>query len=272
MTRDANGARELLALRYGTLASTKSALYHRYGVYGDPDAPQSLDYYLYAVRGRGETTVIDTGFAPAVGERRGRACLCPPLETLRRAGIDPRDVPRLVISHLHYDHIGNLGGFASATIHVPARELEFWTGPEARRAQFAEHVEPADIELIMELQAAGRVRTYTGPCVVVPGIEAVPAPGHSPGQHAFVVSTENGPVVLASDAIHLYEELEQDRPFAVVADLGQMYQSYDALRTLAEERDAPLVPGHDPLVVQRFQALDATTIRLTRAPVAGARA
>jgi glyoxylase-like metal-dependent hydrolase (beta-lactamase superfamily II) len=58
-------------------------------------------------------------------------------------------------------------------------------------------------------------------------------------------------VLLASDAIHLYDELERRRPFAVVVDLESMYQGYDLAQS-ARDRDQIVVPGHDPLVAERF--------------------
>jgi glyoxylase-like metal-dependent hydrolase (beta-lactamase superfamily II) len=51
----------------------------------------------------------------------------------------------MVLTHLHYDHTGNLGRFPNAELLVPARELEFWFGPLARRAQFAHAVEASEL-------------------------------------------------------------------------------------------------------------------------------
>jgi hypothetical protein len=58
--------------------------------------------------------------------------------------------------------------------------------------------------------------------------------------------------VLASDAVHFYEEVERDRPFAIVADVPAMYRAYDLLASLASEPGTRLVAGHDPLVRTRF--------------------
>jgi len=62
-------------------------------------------------------------------------------------------------------------------------------------------------------------------------------------------------VVLASDAMHYYEEIERDRPFAIVADLEGMYRSFDALREMQSEPGCVLVAGHDPVVMTRFPAV-----------------
>ena len=65
--------------------------------------------------------------------------------------------------------------------------------------------------------------------------------------------------MLASDAVHFYEELEFDRPFSVVGDLAQMYAAYDTLKELART-GAEVVPGHDPEVARRYPRADATGV------------
>ncbi len=87
------------------------------------------------------------------------------------------------------------------------------------------------------------------------GIEAVCVGGHSPGQLILLVDGRRGPVVLASDAVHYYEELERRWPFAIFVDLGGMVAGYEAVQRLASDHDAALVAGHDPLVLERFPLL-----------------
>ena len=76
--------------------------------------------------------------------------------------------------------------------------------------------------------------------------------GHTPGQAIVTVATAAGPVILASHAVHYYEELERDRPFATVANLAEMYAAFDQIRELGTEPGARVVAGHDPLVAERF--------------------
>src|SRR5437763_16382339 len=81
---DRTGAPRVVAVRYGTLAATRSAFFLRHEDYGEPDGPQSLDYYLWVVGEGAGALVVDTGFDPGVAARRGRTCLCPPREALER--------------------------------------------------------------------------------------------------------------------------------------------------------------------------------------------
>jgi glyoxylase-like metal-dependent hydrolase (beta-lactamase superfamily II) len=246
---------EVVAVRYATRRAWKSGLYHRFESYGEPDTEASLDYYFWLVRDGPKAILIDTGFDPDVGERRGRTLLCEPREAMRRAGLSIENVAQVIITHFHYDHVGNIDAFPNAELLVPQRELDFWTSPPAGRAQFAEHVEPAEIARLEAACGSGRGRALSGEETIAPGLTAITVGGHSPGQLVLLVETARGLVVLASDAVHFYEELELDRPFAIIADLADMYRGYDLLRELQRDRQAIVVPGHDPGVMARFPSL-----------------
>jgi glyoxylase-like metal-dependent hydrolase (beta-lactamase superfamily II) len=252
---ETTAAYTVTAVRYGALRSRKSDLFYRFETYGEADAEAEMAYYFWLLQGGGETVLVDTGFDVAAGARRGRTCLAPPLEALEQVGVSMDAVSTVIVTHLHYDHIGNLDAFPDAALVVPRRELEFWTGPLARRRQFAAHVEEPEIARLQQAAARGRLRASDGDEQILPGVRAITVGGHSPGQQLVIVETGGRPVVLASDAVHLYEELDLDRPFAVIADLEAMYHAYDVLRALGEQRGAVIVPGHDPRVMERFPAL-----------------
>ena len=243
---------EVTALRYGTRETRKSECYLDWNSYGEPDAEIGMDYFFWVLRNSDTSIVVDTGFHPDVGERRGRTCLFPPVEGLRRIGVEPESVETVVLTHLHYDHTGSVEAFANAELVVQRSELEFWTGTEAQQPRHAAVIEAQEIERI----ASSRLRLLDGDGWIAPGIEAICVGGHSPGQTVLVVDAESAPVVIASDAIHYYEELELERPFEIYYDLEAMIEGYRTVRRLAEQPGAALLAGHDPEVMSRFPVIE----------------
>ena len=74
-----------------------------------PDGPIEMDYYFWVLRSADTLRLVDCGFDPDAGRRRGRTLLIDPIEALSRLAIAPEDVREIIVSHAHYDHIGVLG-------------------------------------------------------------------------------------------------------------------------------------------------------------------
>ena len=250
-------ARQVLAVKYGYRVTTRAESYLNYHMYGEPDADLGIDYFFWVVKDGDEVVLVDTGFAPEAGDRRRRAHFATPADVLPALGVGVDDVTAIVITHAHWDHTGNIRQFPRAQLVMSEAEYAFWTSPLAGRAQFAAHREPEEIALLTEAKKEDRLTLFTGTCTPAPGIELTEVGGHTPGQLIAAVATDGGPgptstVVLASDALHFYEEVEQDRPFAILADLPAMYRAYDTMAELAKQPNTHLVAGHDPLVRARF--------------------
>ena len=250
-------AREVLAVKYGHRVTTRAESYLNFHLYGEPDADLDIDYFFWVIRDGADVILVDTGFAPEVGQRRRREGYSTPAEALPGLGIAADDVTAVVITHAHWDHTGNVRQFPRAQLIMTEAEYGFWTSPLAGRRHFAAHSEPDEIALLARARAEDRVTLFTGGYPLAPGIELTEVGGHTPGQLIVAVTTPDGTTVLASDALHFYEEVERDRPFAILADLPAMYRAYDTLAQLATQPNTRLVAGHDPLVRTRFAGYGA---------------
>lgn len=247
-----DGTLDVLAIRFGGRVSTRGETFLNYHVYGEPDAPLDVAYYFWVIRGPQGVILVDTGFAPEAGRRRGRDSAGTPERILPGLGIDPAAIRTVVVTHAHWDHIGNLHQFPEAEIVISQAEYDFWTGPYASRTQFAAHSEAEEIIRLRDARKQDRLTFVTGRHSLTPDVELIEVGGHTPGELVVTVAAGGGTVVLASDAMHFYEEAERDRPFSILTDLPGMYRAYDVLRDLAAQPRTWLVAGHDPEVEARF--------------------
>jgi glyoxylase-like metal-dependent hydrolase (beta-lactamase superfamily II) len=171
----------------------------------------------------------------------------------------------VILTHLHYDHVGNLDKFPEATFVVQEAEMAFWTGRYAGKEHFRTIVEAYDVVYLVRQNFEGRLLFVSGSEEIVPGVEVHWTGGHSSGLQAVRVKTSRGHVVLASDVTHFYANMGEDRPYSIVSDLAQMYGAFDIVRSLAHS-PAHVVPGHDPLVMERFPAaqegLEGVAVRI----------
>jgi glyoxylase-like metal-dependent hydrolase (beta-lactamase superfamily II) len=241
---------EVFAIRYATRAARRAD--HFIG--GDPhDGPMPMDYFTWVLSGGGRMFLVDTGFTAETAARRKRQFLRCPVESLKLFGIEPESVTDVILTHLHYDHVGNFDKLPNARFHLQERELAFATGRHIRYPYFGHGFEVEDVVGMVRLNFKRRVELYDGDMEVAPGVSLHLAPGHTAGLQVVRVRTRRGNVVLASDASHFYENLQTNRPFIAAVDISAMLDSFRKVERLADSR-RHIVPGHDPLVMQRYAA------------------
>lgn len=242
-------ATEVFAVRYGSLATTRAKSFLDFAQYGEADAACTLDYYYWVVATPGALVLVDTGFDPAAGSRRGRTVLTDPVAALGSLGFRAGDVGHVIVTHFHYDHIGNVRHFPGARPTFQEAELDYWTTRAHRDPRAWELIEPDEIEFLRSAPAD----RLDGDAEIVPGVRVVRTAGHTPGQQIVIVEDDDRRIVLASDAAHYYEEIDRDRPYAVADDPAAMLATYERLRALAKD-GCVVVAGHDPAVMARFPA------------------
>ena len=251
---------EVLAVRYGAWHTSKKHIYHSFDVYGEADEPVQIDYFFWVVRNASRTIVVDTGFRPEIATRRHRELITPVPDALRTAGVNPADVSHVVLTHFHYDHIGNVDLFPQSQIITGGLEFDFWTGDIAEQPIFCTAVEADEVDVVRKTQADQRLTLVPEEDPALPGVSFREVTGHTPGQIVVEVQTEGRPVLLASDASHMYEEFEKERPFHIASSLPDMYRGLAWLRQRSE--DADVIPGHDPDVMQRYPVEDSIIARI----------
>ena len=238
---------------------------------GDPhDINMPLDYFVWAAVGAQRTFIVDMGFTVEQARKRKREYLRSPGEGLKRLGIEPENIRDVIVTHMHYDHAGNLDLFPNATFHIQDREMAYVTGRCMCHHQLSSSFEAEDVVGMVRRVFTGRVEFHDGTAEIAPGVSLHHIGGHTSGLQCVRVATRRGPLVLASDAAHLYAHMEEGKAFPTVYNVGDMLEGHRTLRKLAAS-PAHIIPGHDPLVMTRYPTaradLQGIAVRLDAEPV-----
>ena len=258
----------LYAVRYATRAARRADNF----IGGDPhEGPMPLDYCVWVAIGEQRSFVIDLGFTAEVAARRKREFLRCPIETLGLLGLPAARITDVILTHLHYDHVGNFDRVPNAIFHLQESEMHYAVGRYMRYPKLRHSYEVDDVVGMVRANYAGRVNFYNATAELAPGITIHPAPGHSAGLQFVRVHTARGWVVVASDVTHFYENMDTGRPYVTAFHVGGMLEGFDLLRAAAPT-PAHIIPGHDPLVMRRYKPprpdLASIVVRLDEEPSA----
>ena len=125
------------------------------------------------------------------------------LANLQGAGYSPDQVNEIYVTHMHTDHIGGLmrdgqPSFANATIRADVREAGRYLSQAQMDAAPADEKE--DYESAMTIFkpyiAAKKFKPFDGETQLIPGVRAMPAPGHTPGHTVYVIESQGERLVV----------------------------------------------------------------------------
>lgn len=247
------GQYEVIPLRDGSFETSVDVLTHSGGsaarqrtieVWDKPTV--RMDINCFALRDADGVTLVDAGAGTSWGPEFGQA-----RTAMREAGIAPTQVQRILLTHIHDDHVQGLFDegapyFPDAEVFVPDRDLAFFTDtaawqatPKARRGGF-------DMaEQLQQIYGPRIRRIGEGP--VLSGVEACPLPGHTPGHTGYLVrGEEGGNLLIWGDTLHLGELQPNEPEIGLVYDLDvQMAaRTRRAILELATREDWIIAGSH----------------------------
>jgi glyoxylase-like metal-dependent hydrolase (beta-lactamase superfamily II) len=250
-------------IEFARASSPLGLLLH--GQTGDREIP----YCFTVLRSAEHTILVDAGYRHAgrgreLADEDGITLWRDPAELLGRVGARPEDVDAILVTHAHFDHLGNVAAFPHATVYIQRRELEKWAwAVSLPRAMdwLKQGVSIEDLTGLLQLAGQGRLRLVEGACAdVFPGISLVPDfDTHTYGhQHVVIRNASSGVWVVPGDVMYLYANIEgidgDGRYVPIGLAMGSQENcllALDELMRVTGGQTSRILPGHERLLWQR---------------------
>lgn len=240
------------AVRYATLADFPVASL----VAGaDRDRRADIAMMVWLLKGaEGRTLLFDAGFhgGEYLEQWKPRDYVRPDA-ALRALDVAPMDVTDIVVSHVHWDHLDGAGLFPRARVWLQRDEFDYYVAEDGQPRNRG--IDARGAALLSRLRREERLELVDGDGVeILPGLTV-----HTGGRHTYAsqyvsVRTAAGTIVLASDNLYLYENLERSVPIAQTFDADANRRAQQRMIEIATDRTW-IVPGHDPMVFTRFPSV-----------------
>ena len=255
---------EVYAIRYATIPDFPvSAL-----VTGaDPARKLSIAMTVWLIRGNGRNILVDSGFyRPQFFKDWKVEAFLKPSDAVAQSGVTPavkpEDITDVIITHMHWDHADGMDLFPRARIWVQKDEYNYYTGEAWQQPRTHGGIDPDDVLAAVKLNVAGRLGLVNGDAQeILPGITCYTGGKHTFQSQYVGVNTKAGTVILASDNMYLYENLEKHAPIAQTLDAASNLRAQDRMKQLATSPRL-IVPGHDPAVFEKFPKVSERVVRI----------
>ena len=176
---------------------------------------------------------------------------------LAKIGVKPEEIDIVILTHLHWDHVGEVNIFPNAQFIVSQTELHFALDPPPCLHISYESpqlgIEPMFIKIMPRLKTIELKERE-----IVEGVRMIPTPGHTPGHMGVVVETDDGPYVFAGDAVPQFGNLkgapEEGLRFlmsGVYTDMVAMWKSMELIDDIVGHDLDRVLPGHENLVFRK---------------------
>jgi len=252
---------EAFAIRCGVLSDRRVADLVKGA---DPSRRMDIAAMMWLLKGsNGRVVLVDSGFHQAkfMEQRRVRDFVSPD-PAVARAGVTPDAVTEIVLTHMHWDHADGLDLFPNAHVWVQKEEFAYYTGEAWQAKDTHSGIDADNVLQVVQLNTQGRLTLIAGGSQEpIPGIRCYLGGRHTHASQFLVVNAKAGTIVLASDNVALYENLDKHAPITPSLDSSSNPAAQDRMRGFASSLRL-IVPGHDPAVFTRFPEIAPGVVRI----------
>jgi glyoxylase-like metal-dependent hydrolase (beta-lactamase superfamily II) len=171
----------------------------------DLAAPTEGSINAFLVNTGTKLILIDSGAGTLYGSCCGHL-----IDNLRAAGYQPEQIDEVLLTHLHADHVGGIvpkgiAAFPNAIIRSSKIDADYWLNDANENAarDFLRPMFEGDKASLKPYITVGRYQPFDGEQEIVPGIRAIPAPGHTPGHTSYEVQSRGQKLLVWGDIVHV---------------------------------------------------------------------
>jgi glyoxylase-like metal-dependent hydrolase (beta-lactamase superfamily II) len=220
----------------------------------DKNRKIDLQMMIWLIKGPGgKNILVDAGcYHDKFVKGLGIKSFIKPSETLAKLGMSAGDITDIIISHMHWDHADGMDLFPNAKIWIQKDEYAYYTGAAWQPGGKSGGIDQDDVLTLVKLNMEHRVNLVDGDGQeIMDGIKVYTGGRHTFASQYVGVRATSGTVVIASDNMYLYENLQKHVPIAQTFDAESNLKAQDRMKQIASRPDL-IVPGHDPEVFRRF--------------------
>ena len=221
--------------------------YFTYMIFDDCSKRLSIPVYSWLIEGASEPILVDVGCSVKdiidyMGYSKEVENIAPKdilsiEESLAKFSVSTVDIKTIIITQLHIDHILSASKFPNATFIVQEEELKFNRNPHPLYSRTS----------TKQLYEGLNLETIRGDTEVIPGVEAIFTPGHTPGGQSIAVTTEQGKVVICGMCT-IDENFATEGVIIIPGMHSNPFHAYDSMVKIRKIADT-ILPLHSQSLV-----------------------
>lgn len=215
-----------------------------------------IDFMVWLIKGNGRNILVDDGFLNDIDDAKDFKIInyVRPDSALLKFGVKPSDITDIILSHPHWDHIDGTGLFPNAHIWIQKEDFNYFVSTSWQKGESNGGYAKRDVRMMVDLNMDGKVTLVDGDDKeIIPGIKVFTGSRHTFNSQYVLVDEGINKVIVASDNIWIYYNLEHLAPASDggTLDPAGYVKAMQRMKTMV--RDVKfIIPGHDAAIFSRF--------------------